>query len=167
MSLSNAILVGNKITGALLAELVDGQIQPVRAYDVLGNGRTLAIGVPGAFTPVCTDQHVPALIRNAERLRRSGYDHLVCIVASDPFVTEAWSRIVDPKRWVRFVSDGNLSFAKSLGFVTHEQKLFLGDRSERYMLSMREGVIETVRVEKHLADYACTRPDDFIVDDAA
>lgn len=162
----SGIIIGNKVTGALLAELIEGQVRPIRAYDVLGGEKTLAIGVPGAFTPVCTDQHVPALIRNAERLRRSGYDSLVCIVASDPFVTDAWARLVDPKRWIRFVSDGNLSFAKSLGLVTHEQSLFLGDRSERYMLTLRKGVIETIRVEKHLADYACTQPDDFVVDAA-
>src|SRR5262245_25817121 len=105
---STHILVGNRITGALMAELVEGHVEPVRGYDVLGKGKTLAIGVPGAFTPVCTNQHVPALVKNAERLRRSGYEHLVCIVASDPFVTDAWARMVDPKRWIRFVSDGNL-----------------------------------------------------------
>ncbi len=158
------ILTGSRISDAMLAELIEGQIRPIRAYDVLGPGRTIAIGVPGAFTPTCTDQHVPGLVNNAEKLHRSGFDHLVCIVAGDPFVTSAWAKIVDPKACVRFVSDGNLSFARSLGLVSHEQKLFLGDRSERYMLIVRDGAIETVRVEKDVADYSCTRPDPFVID---
>lgn len=160
---SRNILVGLKIPGALLAELVDGQVMPVRAYDLMGNGRTLAIGTPGAFTPVCSEQHVPGLIANAERLRKSGFQSLVCIVASDPFVTHAWAKVVDPEQRIRFVSDGNLNFAKALGLVTHEQKLFLGDRSERYLLSVRDATIETVRVEQHILDYTCTMPDDLVL----
>lgn len=157
-------LAGTYVPPALVAELIDGQIVPVRAHDVVGRGKTLVIGVPGAFTPVCTERHVPGLVNNAERLRRSGYDNLVCVVASDPFSTEAWARQVDPKRWVRFVSDGNLNLCRAMGLVTHEQKFFLGDRSERYMLIVQNGVIETARVEKQISDYSCTRPDAFVIE---
>lgn len=157
-------LAGTYVPPALVAELIDGQIIAMRAHDVMGRGRTLAIGVPGAFTPVCTERHVPGLVDNAERLRRSGYDNLVCFVAGDPFVTEAWARQLDPKRSVRFVSDGNLNLCRAMGMVTHEQKLFLGDRSERYMLVAQNGVIETVRVEKQITDYRCTRPEAFVIE---
>ena len=163
LSQTRTALKGERLPGALLAELVDGQIVSTRAYDVLGQGRTLAIGVPGAFTPTCSDQHVPGLINNAEKLRRSGFDHLVCIVASDPFVTHAWSKIVDPERKARFVSDGNLYLARALGLTSHEPKLFLGERSERYLMVARSGIIETVRVEAHIADYSCTQPDALVL----
>ncbi|MFT3723456.1 MAG: peroxiredoxin [Hyphomonadaceae bacterium] len=163
MSQTRATLVGDRLPSALLAELIDGQVVSARAYDVLGQGRTLAIGVPGAFTPTCSDQHVPGLVNNADRLRRSGFDHLVCIVASDPFVTHAWSKVVDRGRKVRFVSDGNLYFARALGLTSHEQKLFLGERSERYLMVARSGIIETVRVEAHIASYTCTQPDDLVL----
>jgi peroxiredoxin len=157
-------LTGMRVPGSLVAELIGGEIVPLRAYDVLGKGRTLAVGVPGAFTPVCTERHVPGLVANAERLRRSGYDHIVCIVAGDPFVTDAWARQMDPKRWIRFISDGNLNLAHALGLATHEHKLFLGDRSERYMLIIDKGTIETVRVEKQITDYSCTRAEAFVID---
>ena len=157
-------LVGTYMPPALVAELIDGQVVPVRAHDVMGRGKTLAIGVPGAFTPVCTERHVPGLVLNAERLRRSGYDNLVCIVASDPFTTHAWAKQLDPKGWIRFVSDGNLNLCRAMSLVTHEQRLFLGDRSERYMIIAVNGVIETVRVEKQIADYSCTQTDPFVIE---
>lgn len=160
---SRNTLVGLRIPGALLAKRVDGQVKPVRAYDVMGNGRTLAIGAPGAFTPVRSEQHVSGLVANADRLRRSGFHRLVCIVASDPFVTHAWAKVVDPEQKIRFVSDGNLNCAKALGCVTHEQRLFLGDRSERYLLSVRDTTIETVRVELNIANYSCTMADDLVI----
>lgn len=112
-----------RVPDALIAELVNGQVTPIKASDLLGQGRALVIGVPGAFTPACTERHLPGLVNNAERLRRSGYDKLVCIVASDPFATDAWSRQVDPERKVRFISDGNLNLARTLGLISHEQQL--------------------------------------------
>lgn len=166
MSATRNILVGMHIPGAMVAELIDGQIVPHRAYDVIGRGRTLLVGVPGAFTPVCTERHVPGLVSNAERLRRSGYDNIVCMVASDPFVVNAWAKMVDPRRWIRFISDGNLNFCRALGLATHEQKLFLGDRSERYLLVIEKGVIQTVRVETQITDYSCTRADSFVIESA-
>lgn len=157
-------LLGQRVPDVQVAELIDGQIVPVSAMDVLGRVRTLAIGVPGAFTPVCTERHVPGLVANAEKLHRSGYDKLVCIVASDPFSTEAWAKMMDAKRWIRFISDGNLNLARALGLLTQEQELFMGARSKRYMLATRAGLIESVRVEKQVADYACTRPDAFVLE---
>lgn len=157
-------LVGMRVPTARVADLVDGQIVPLMACDVLGKGRTLVIGVPGAFTPICTERHVPGLVANAERLRRSGYDNIVCVVASDPFVTSAWARQVDPNGAIRFVSDGNLHLAYALGLTTRQHKLFLGDRSERYMLIIDNGLIETVRIEKQITDYSCTRADILIIE---
>ena len=158
------ILVGMRMPEAMVAELIDGQLVPRRACDVVGRRRTLVVGVPGAFTPVCTERHVPGLVANAAQLRRSGFDNIVCVVASDPFVMDAWSKSVDPERSIRFVSDGNLNLCRALGLVTHEQELFLGDRSERYMLVVQNGVIEALRVETKITDYSCTRPDAFVVE---
>jgi glutaredoxin/glutathione-dependent peroxiredoxin len=164
MPSSRDMIIGRKIPAAMLAELVDGEIVPIRACDLLGRGHVLAVGVPGAFTPVCSEQHLPNLVSNADKLRRSGFDHLVCVVAGDPFVTQAWSRVVDPSGRIRFVSDGNLNLARALGLNIREHKLFLGERSERYMLSIRNNTIETVRVEQQIVDYSCTRTDEFVLD---
>jgi peroxiredoxin len=161
---SRNTLLGMRVPGAMVAELEDGHVNPLTAHDVLFRGRSLVIGVPGAFTPLCTERHVPNLVQSAERLRRSGFDHLVCFVASDPFVTQAWQRVVDPKGWIRFVSDGNLNFCRALGLNTHEQSLFLGDRSERYLMIVQDGIIEKVRVEQRITDYSCTRPSDFVLE---
>ena len=100
-------------------------------------------------------------IQSSDALDRRVEQH---VVASDPFVMEAWSKIVDPERSIRFVSDGNLNLCRALGLVTHEQELFLGDRSERYMLVVQNGVIEALRVETKITDYSCTRPDAFVVE---
>jgi peroxiredoxin len=123
------------------------------------------IGVPGAFTPVCSEEHVPGLVANADKLRKWGFRQIVCIVASDPFATDAWAKLMDPQGKVRFVSDGNLDFAREFGLIVHEHKLVLGDRSERYLFAVRDGVIEVFRLEQRITDYSCTASDDFVLQD--
>lgn len=157
-------LKDRRFSEAMLAELVDGEIRPISAQAAFGSGCPLVVGVPGAFTPVCHEQHVPALVRRADELRMQGYTMLACVVASDPFVTAAWARVVDPEGKLRFFSDGNLDFARSLNLTVDERGLFLGKRSERYMLAVRDGVITSSRIEQHLADYACTQPEEMLVD---
>jgi peroxiredoxin len=114
---------------------------------------------------VCSEKHLPSLVRNADRLRQAGVGQLVCVVTSDPWSVDAWTKVVDPARKVRFVSDGNLSFTRALGLSTHEPKLFIGERSERYMLTVRNGAIESARIEDHIANLVCTEPDDFVLEE--
>lgn len=158
-------LVGQRLPSVRLGEMIDGQMRTVRALDVLGSGSAVIVGMPGAFTPVCSGRHLPSLVQNADRLRASGAAHVVCIVTSDPWSTDAWARIIDPQRKVRFLADGNLSFARALGLTTHEPRLMLGERSERYMLTVRDGAIESARVEETVHDVSCTNIDDFVLEE--
>lgn len=166
MARSHAKLIGQRIPSVRLGEMVEGQLRVVRASDDLGRGRAVIVGMPGAFTPVCTGKHLPSLIQNADRLRAAGVAHVVCIVTSDPWATDAWSRLADPHRKVRFLADGNLSLARALGLTTHEPRLLMGERSERYMLTTRDGVIDSIRVEERLNDLSCTDVEDFVLEEA-
>lgn len=164
MSVAQHKLVGARIPAVRLGELVDGQVRAVRANEAFGSGPAVIVGMPGAFTPVCTQRHLPSLLQNAARLRQSGFAHVVCVVASDPFATDAWRQAMDPAGRVRFLSDGNLSMARALGLLTHAPRLFLGECSERYMLTTRDGVIDSARVEDDLLDLSCTDPDELVLD---
>lgn len=164
MSQTNARLVGTRVPVVRLGELVEGQLRAVRASDIFGRGACVIVGMPGAFTPLCSEKHLPNLISNADRLREAGFSEIACVVTSDPFAVEAWSRVIDPGRKVRLLSDGNLSFTRGLGLSTHEPKLFLGECSERYLLTIRDGVIATARVEEKITEFSCTNSDDLVLE---
>lgn len=159
-------LIGQRLPSVRLGEMIDGDMRTVRAIDALGAGSAVIVGMPGAFTPVCSSRHLPSLVQNADRLRASGAAHVVCIVTSDPWSTDAWAKIIDPQGKVRFLADGNLSFARALGLTTHEPRLMLGERSERYMLTARDGVIESARIESSIFDVSCTNVDEFVLEEA-
>lgn len=160
-----AKLVGMRMPAVRLGEMVDGELRTVRASELVGMGSAVIVGVPAAFSPVCSEKHLPSLVRNADRLRQAGAGQLLCVVTDNPWTVDAWAKVVDPTRKVRFLSDGNLSFTRALTLSMHEPKYFLGERSERYMLTVRNGVIESARVEDHIAIVSCTKPDDFILEE--
>jgi 2-Cys peroxiredoxin 5 len=141
-----------------LASLERGEIQIVSAKSTFARGRSVIVGIPGAFTPICTRKHVPDFIANAQALRKAGYSQLVCIVPNDPFVLAEWARQLDPDEQIRFLSDGNLEFARALGLQTANRDLFMTARSERYMLIVDAGNIVSHRVEPEMMVYSCTRP---------
>jgi len=165
MSNVQARLVGQRVPAVRVGEMVDGQLRTVRMPELIGMGSAVIVGVPAAFSPVCSEKHLPSLVRNADRLRQAGVGQLVCVVTDNPWAIDAWAKVVDPAHKVRFLSDGNLSFTRALTVSTHEPKYFLGERSERYMLTVRSGLIESVRVEDHIANISCTEPDDFVLEE--
>ena len=152
-------LIGKRLPDAKLGEMVDGEIRTYVASDIFAVGRAVIVGMPGAFTPICSGRHLPNLVANAERLRDGGVKHLACIVTSDPFAIDSWRKQVDPSGQIRFLSDGNLSLARALGLMSHEPTLFLGERSARYVILTDNGVVSTVRVEDSILEVGCTAID--------
>lgn len=151
-----ARLVGQPIPPVHLGQSIDGHLIARPASEFLARGRAFVAGAPGAFTPICSLKHIPNLVNNADNLRAAGVDALYCIVTSDPFSLAAWARLVDPEGKVRFLSDGNLQFARSLGLTSREESLFMGERSMRYALTVRDGVIQSAKAECSVLDFSCT-----------
>lgn len=156
------ILIGSRIPGIRLGYYEDGEVQSLDAPDIFAVGRSVVMGVPGAFTPVCTRLHVPDFVRSADSLRASGFGQLICIVPNDPFVVAEWAAQVDPGNKLRFLSDGNLEFTSALGLQATHRDLFLGMRSERYLLVIDKGVIVRFKIEPNIFGFTCTRAQDVV-----
>ena len=147
-------LPNTTIPNIRLGFLVKGEVQSVSASELFAHGRTVVLGVPGAFTPVCTNSHIPDFVAQADAFDMQGCRQLVCIAPNDPFVLEAWAKHVDPERRIRFLSDGNLQFTRALALDCEIPDLFLGERSERYLMVVENGVIVRLRVEQNILTYA-------------
>lgn len=135
------ILNGSRVPAVPLARLENGTLQTMPADRLFAYGRAVVMGIPGAFTPVCTQRHIPEFAQSAEKLTAAGYSHLICIAPNDPFVLDAWARQVDPSSRIDFYSDGNLEFTRALGLLEQVSHLYLGWRSSRYLMVTSDGVI--------------------------
>ena len=111
-------------------------------------GRTVAIfGLPGAFTPTCSAQHVPGYVANADALKAKGVDEIWCVSVNDAFVMGAWGRDQHTAGKVRMMADGSADFAKATGLTLDLTSRGMGVRSQRYSMLVVDGVVKTLNVE--------------------
>jgi peroxiredoxin len=157
------IVVGHRIPPARLAEISDGGIVEVRTEALFSGQRAVMIGVPGAFTPVCTDKHLPDFVAGADQLRAAGFDMIVCLAANDPWTVGSWARQVDPQGKIRFLSDGNLEFSRKMGLTDVRQDLYLGERTSRFLMILKNAVVERLAVEPFVEHLTRTRCADVLI----
>ena len=113
----------------------------------LFDGRTVVVfALPGAFTPTCSSTHLPRYEELAGEFESAGVDEIICISVNDAFVMNAWGAAQGVRR-VRMLPDGNASFTESLGMLVDKRELGFGERSWRYSMLVRDGVIEKMYVE--------------------
>lgn len=155
---------GRRVPNIMLGELYGDEIVTVHTEQLFLGVRAVVIGVPGAFTPVCSGQHLPNFIANAPRLKAAGFSLIACVAPNDPWTIDRWARDIDPDRHVRFLSDGNLAFTRALGLSARADSLFLGERSQRYVMTLRNAVIEKLRVEDDIVSLHCTHADAVMLD---
>ncbi|MBP7704417.1 MAG: peroxiredoxin [Caulobacter sp.] len=148
---------GHRVPYATLAELWIDEVRPVTTDALFSTRHTLVIGVPGAFTPTCSEKHLPDFIQMADSLKRSGFHDIIVISPSDPFAVAAWATQVDPDGKLRFVSDGNLEFTRKAGLTSHEDRFFLGERSKRYLMIVRNAIVDRLSVEDSVLNVSCSR----------
>jgi len=147
-----------------LCDLIDDDLVSVETTELFRGARTLLLGVPGAFTPVCTQHHLPEFIANADNLRAAGFSQLLCVAPNAPWTVQRWAKEIDPEGKIRFLSDGNLSFVRKFGLTTRVDDLFLGECSKRYLMTVNDGVIERLRVERLVTDITCTSTNSALLD---
>ena len=115
--------------------------------DEIFAGRTVVVfALPGAFTPTCSSTHVPRYNQLAPVLRQHGVDEVVCISVNDPFVMNEWRREQKAHN-VTFLPDGNGDFSRGMGMLIAKNDLGFGDRSWRYSMLVKDGIIEKMFIE--------------------
>jgi peroxiredoxin len=112
------------------------------------SGRKVVIfALPGAFTPTCSESHVPSYINNAQALRDKGIAAVACISTADFFVMDAWGKSLGVADQVDMLADGNHEFTRATGMTLDLTGLGLGERSQRYAMILDDGVISHIAVE--------------------
>jgi len=142
---------GDKIPDATLMMMGDAGPTPIASQDLLGGKTVVLFAVPGAFTPSCSNQHLPGFVAQAEALRAKGVDSVVCLAVNDVFVLDAWSKQQGAGGKVMMVSDGNGELTKKMGLELDASGLGLGMRTQRYAMLVKDGVVQKLNIEDNPA----------------
>lgn len=139
------INVGDKLPEATLSLLTyEGMESPTTA-DLFANKTVVLFALPGAFTPTCSESHLPGYVVLADQFKAKGVDSIICLSVNDAFVMQAWGEMQNANELI-MLADGDGSFTRALG-LGYETGSFGGYRSSRYAMIVKDGVVTQLNVE--------------------
>jgi glutaredoxin/glutathione-dependent peroxiredoxin len=121
---------------------------PVSVREASHGKRIVIFGLPGAYTPTCSAQHVPGYVQHLHELKTRGVDEVWCVSVNDGYVMAAWGKELGALGKIRMLGDGNAELARKLGLENDSSKGGMGVRCRRFSLLVEQGVVKQVNVEE-------------------
>ena len=141
-----SIQQGDRLPEATLHTMRDGRPTAVTTGELFSGKKVVMFAVPGAFTPTCSEAHLPGYVVQADAIKAKGIDDIICVAVNDAFVMGAWGKAGNADG-LTMVGDGNGDFTKAIGLEMDGSGFGLGTRSQRYAMVIEDGVVNTLAVE--------------------
>jgi peroxiredoxin len=141
------IKVGDRLPNATFRVMTTEGPRPKTTDDVFKGKKVALFAVPGAFTPTCSNLHLPSFLKNVDALKSKGVHTIAVTGVNDVFVMEAWKKATGADGKIEFLADGNGEFAKGVGMDFDGSGNGLGVRSKRYSMLVDDGVVKTLSIE--------------------
>ncbi len=157
------IKIGEKLPSVNLFFLDDNNVlQKVNSNFIFKNQKAILIGVPGAFTKVCSAKHLPGYVTNFENAKKKGVTKIICISVNDPNVMKAWGESQNVKGKILMVADPFCEFTKIIGAEVDKFEKGLGLRSARYTMLIENEIIKIIKEEKDTGTCEISAAENFI-----
>ena len=141
-----AIQEGDKLPAATFHIMEDGKPTPKTTDDLFAGKKVVVFAVPGAYTPTCSQAHLPGFVVNADAIKGKGVDSIVCLSVNDAFVMDSWGKDKNAEELL-MVGDGNGEFTAAIGLEMDGSGFGLGTRSQRYAMIVDDGTVTKLAVE--------------------
>ncbi len=139
------IQAGDRLPETTLNKIGDG-VEIVDTRSLFDGKKVVLFAVPGAFTPTCSERHLPGFVERFEDFRAKGVD-VACVSVNDPFVMQAWGQSQNVPEGLLMLADGNGDFTRALGLEMDASAYGMGTRSKRFALYAEDGVVKQLHVE--------------------
>ncbi len=137
---------GQELPAVTLTQLTDDGMQSLTNKELFEGKKVVLFAVPGAFTPTCSNAHLPEFITLADKIKAKGVDAIYCVSVNDAFVMKAWGDSQNAQE-ITMLGDGDGSFTKSLG-LDKDTASFGGIRSTRYAMIIENALVTGLFVEQ-------------------
>ena len=141
------IKVGDTVPAATFTTFGPDGPGPLTTDQLLKGKKVAIFAVPGAFTPTCSAKHLPSFKQHAADLKGKGVDTIACVSVNDVFVMKAWGDNQSVGEDIVMLADGNGDFTKALGLELDGSRFGMGQRSQRYSMIVKDGVVTELNVE--------------------
>jgi len=141
------IKVGDQLPHAGFTIMGPDGPKPATTEDIFKGKKVALFAVPGAFTPTCSEQHLPGFLAELDAIKAKGVEMVACTAVNDIFVLNAWAKARDADGKITMLADGSAEFAKATGLEIDLAPFGLGMRSKRYAMIVDDGVVRYLGVE--------------------
>ncbi|MCK9918846.1 peroxiredoxin [Microbacteriaceae bacterium K1510] len=142
------IKVGDRLPETKFRVMTDQGPAPKTTDEVFKGKKVALFAVPGAFTPTCSNLHMPSFLNNLDAFKAKGVDTVAVTAVNDPFVMKAWAKASGADGKIDFLADGSADFAKAIGLELDASGGGLGIRSKRYSMLVEDGVVKQLNLEE-------------------
>ena len=154
--------IKDQIPGIEIFHLVDGQPKISNIREILGKGKIILFGLPGAFTSTCSKLHLPGFVANADKIKAKGIEHIFCLSVNDPYVMNGWGEINNTGDKIKMLSDPYLLFTKAIGAEVDRNAKGMGIRSNRYLMVIENFTVVNIHVEKETKECGLTSAENLL-----
>ena len=140
----------------------DKNLQKINSSSLFQNQKAILIGVPGAFTNVCSAEHLPGYVKNFEEAKKKGVTKIICVSVNDPNVMKAWGESQNVKGKVFMAADPFCEFTKLIGADVDKFAKGLGIRSTRYTMLLENEIVKKIQEEKDTGTCEISAAENFI-----
>ena len=141
------ISVGDKLPDATFKTMTADGAKEVSTSDVFAGKKVVLFAVPGAFTPTCSNNHLPGYLENHDAILARGVDTIAVVAVNDVHVMGAWARFSGGEGKILYLADGNGDFVKAIGLDADFSANGMGLRSKRFSMVVEDGKVTALNVE--------------------
>src|SRR5262245_44396585 len=142
------IEVGQKIPSVSIKQATPEGSTDVNPAELFAGKNVIMFSLPGAFTPTCSQKHLPGYIKELPQLKAKGVDLVACLSVNDHWVMKAWAEQHDALGKIVMLADGAALFSKALGIDADLTKGNMGVRARRGVLHIENGVVKSIDMEE-------------------
>ena len=142
-----AIQAGEKMPAGVFGAMTENGPGAISTDELFSGKKVVLFSVPGAFTPTCSNNHLPGFVEHADAILAKGVDTIACTAVNDVFVMDAWGKDRGVGDKVMMLADGNGDYARALGLELDASGFGMGTRGERFAIVVDDGVATHVAVE--------------------
>ncbi|GGA72687.1 peroxiredoxin [Nitratireductor aestuarii] len=142
------IAIGQSIPDVKIKKVAGDGAEDVNTAEFFAGRKVVLFAVPGAFTPTCTNNHLPGFVENYDAFKSRGIDDVAVLAVNDVHVMRAWARFTGAEDKLVFLADGNADFARALGLTLDLSAGGLGTRASRFSMLVEDGVVKQLNVEE-------------------
>lgn len=117
----------------------------------LAGRKVVLFALPGAFTPGCSNTHMPGFVVNADRILAKGVDAIACLAVNDAFVLCAWQKDQNAQA-ITMLADGNAELTRALGLEKDASGAGMGLRCQRFAMLLDDGVVTWLGIDEQGVD---------------